>query len=364
MKRIVLSGGGTAGHINPALALADELKLHDYQVLFAGTFQGIEAQLVPRENIAYQPFHVRGFNRKHPLSLVGALYYAAKARRKAVSWLKAIKPEAVVCFGGYVSLPVGMAAHALHIPLFVHEQNSVMGLTNAHLSKYARKVFLTYQEAASRIPEKTPYDVIGNPVRRSVCEATRKQGRQFLGIDEDAFVLLVTGGSLGAEHINEALCACKEKLLALPKLHVVHITGKKTYEKTCAQLALTPLEKQRWHVFDYQYEMGKCLAAADAIVSRAGATSLAEIAARGLPALLVPYPFATANHQEHNARAACNAGCAFVCLDDKLETEEFSTNVLKLCSDKRVWSAMKAACEKRAATHAREALYSAIIERL
>lgn len=364
MNRIVLSGGGTAGHINPALALADELKLHNYQVLFAGTFQGIESQLVPRENIAYQPFHVRGFNRKHPLSLVGALYHAAKARAQAVSWLKATKPQAVVCFGGYVSLPVGMAAHALHIPLFVHEQNSVMGLTNAHLSKYASKVFLTYQQAAARVPEKTPYDVIGNPVRRSICDATRQEGRRFLGIDDDAFVLLVTGGSLGAEHINEALCACKEALLAIPQLHVVHITGKKTFQKTREQLALTPAEQQRWHLFDYQFEMGKCLAAADAIVSRAGATSLAEIAARGIPALLVPYPFATANHQEYNARAACEGGCALLCLDDKLGTEEFSANVLKLCSDKSAWAAMKAACEKREASHAREALYTAIVESL
>ena len=322
----ILTGGGTAGHINPALALAQKLQEHNVRVVFAGTPQGVEARLVAQAGIEFVPFQAAGFNRSHPLSLAHALHLMNTSTKEAVSWMRTIKPDVVVGFGGYVSIPVGRAAHTCHVPLVIHEQNSVMGLANKMLAKHAMRVCTTYECAASHVA-KNKVVLTGNPVRREVLESTRSEGRRMLEIPENARMLLVFGGSLGARHINQAICAMKDTLLSYNNLYVVHITGPKEYGSVVAALQLTPEEQQRWCVMGYQDHMGETMAAADMIISRAGATSLAEISARAIPAVLVPFPYATANHQTTNAQAYVQAGAAKMMPDDKLDTPEFRTLV-------------------------------------
>lgn len=329
----VLTGGGTAGHINPALALAQKLQEHDVNVVFAGTPQGVEARLVAQSGIEFVPFQAAGFNRSHPLSLARALRLANSSTKKAVSWMRDIKPDVVVGFGGYVSIPVGRAAHTCHIPLVIHEQNSVMGLANKMLAKHALRVCTTYECATAGVA-KNKVVLTGNPVRREVLESTRSEGRRFLGIPEDALMLLVFGGSLGARHINQALCAMKNDLLAYSNLYVVHITGPKEYDSVVDALQLSREEQQRWHVMGYQDHMGETMAAADMIISRAGATSLAEISARAIPAVLVPFPYATANHQTTNAQAYVQAGAAKMMPDSELDTPEFRALVKQFIENK------------------------------
>ena len=329
---VVLTGGGTAGHINPALALAEELKDRGADVFYAGTPGGIEARLVPAAGIAFEPFEASGFNRTKPLTLVKGLLTIKKSSKAAKAWLKSVGADVVVCFGGYVCLPVGFAAEELGIPVVVHEQNSYMGMANRELSKKARATCLTYAVAAEGTKARNPV-VTGNPVRRSVVCSTRAEGREMLGIPEDATMLLVFGGSLGARHINQAVCAMKDELLAHEDLYVVHITGPKELDSVVAELALSPEEQRRWNVMGYQDRMGETLAAADAVVSRAGATSLAEISALAIPALLVPFPYATDDHQTTNARSYVEAGCAYTIADDKVETDEFRKLVLSLVED-------------------------------
>ena len=226
---VVLSGGGTAGHINPALALAEVLEDRGVEVRFAGTPRGVESRLVPEAGIAFQPFEASGFNRKHPLSLVKALKLISHSTKEAKRWFAEIEPSAVVGFGGYVSIPVARAAEQMGIPVVVHEQNSVMGLANKELSKKARAVCLTYECAKEgvAIPAATQVHVTGNPVRKKVLLATREEGRRMLGIPDDALMLLVFGGSLGARQLNEGIAALKSELLSRENLHVVHITGPK-----------------------------------------------------------------------------------------------------------------------------------------
>ncbi|WP_124061078.1 undecaprenyldiphospho-muramoylpentapeptide beta-N-acetylglucosaminyltransferase [Gordonibacter sp. Marseille-P4307] len=341
--RIVLSGGGTAGHINPALALAEALKERGHEVFFAGTPRGIEARLAVEAGLAYEAFEASGFDRAHPVSLPKGMSRIARSTRRAVTWFDRIEPDAVAVFGGYVCIPVGRAALKGHVPLIVHEQNSVMGLANRYLGKRADAVCLTYGQAAAGLNGRGRVVVTGNPVRASVLSATREEGRALLGIPTDAFVLLVTGGSLGARHVNGAVAALKDRLLSNPSLHVVHVTGPKELASVQKRLALTPEQVQRWHLFGYQSEMGKCMAAADAIVSRAGATSLAEIAARAIPAVLVPFPHATADHQTMNARSYVEAGCALLIADDEVDGPKFESAVCRLVEDGSMRASMTAA---------------------
>lgn len=331
--RIVLSGGGTAGHINPALALAEVLQDRGHEVFYAGTPNGVEAVLVQAAGLPFTGFEASGFDRSHPLSLAKGMRKLGKSTMAASKWFLEVKPHAVVAFGGYACLPVGRAAKSMHVPLVVHEQNSVMGMANDFLSKDAAAVALTYEVAGEGVKDKNKLIVTGNPVRSSVLQATREEGRAYLGIPEDATVLLVFGGSLGARHINTAIAAMKDDLLAIEGLHVVHITGNKELDTVKEALALTSEEEQRYHVMGYQDHMGETLAAADLIVSRAGASSLAEISARRIPAVLVPFPHATADHQTMNASEYVERGAAVLISDDKVETPHFSEMVLALIND-------------------------------
>lgn len=332
---VVLSGGGTAGHINPALALADVLRERGCDVRFAGTPTGVEARLVAEAGIPFTGFEASGFNRKHLLTLPKSIAKIQKSTGKAKRWFDEIHPDVVVGFGGYVCIPVARAAEQCGIPVVVHEQNSVMGMANKYLAKRAEAVCLTYEHAARALDARAQERVVvtGNPVRASVFAATRQQGRDLLGIPEQSRMLLVMGGSLGARHLNQAICALKEVLLGYGDLHIVQVTGPKELDAVTQELALTSEQKQRWHLFGYQDRMGEVMAAADAIVSRAGATSLAEISARAIPALLVPFPHATEDHQTTNARSYVNAGCAFMIADAEVDTPEFERLVRILVED-------------------------------
>ena len=352
----VLSGGGTAGHINPALALAETLRDRGVDVRFAGRPVGNEADWVKAAGIPFTPFEAEGFKRSHPMTIPHALRVDSKSTTAARKWFQEIKPDVVVGFGGYVTIPVGRAAFKLDIPLVVHEQNSVMGMTNKYLGKHAQSVCLTYEHAASGVADQSKVLVTGCPVRSSVFSSTREEGRSMLGIPQDARMLLVTGGSLGARHLNQALCAMKETLLAYDDLYVVHVTGPKEYDAVAEGLSLTPDEEKRWQLFGYTNEMPACMAATDMIVSRAGASSLAEISALGIPALLVPFPFAAEDHQTTNARSYVEAGCAHMIADAEVETPEFVRLVCELVEDADMRASMTAAARAQKTANAAEVL--------
>ena len=357
----VLSGGGTAGHINPALALAEVLIDRGVDVRYAGTPNGVEARLVKEAGLPFEPFEAAGFNRNHPTTIFKGVGLIEKSSIAARKWFDEIHPDVVVAFGGYVCIPVGRAAKKRGVPLVVHEQNSVMGMANKYLSKSAAVVCLTYDHAASAVDDASKVIVTGNPVRKSFFTATRAEGREMLGIPDDALMLLVTGGSLGARHLNQAMCALKDDLLARENLYVVHVTGPKELGSVETELALSPEEAKRWMLFGYQNQMSACMAAADAIVSRAGATSLAEISARAIPAVLVPFPFATEDHQTTNARAYVDAGCASMIADSDVETPEFVRLVTQLVDDAGVRASMTAAARAQKTADAAAALADAVM---
>lgn len=337
---VAIAAGGTAGHVNPALALADELRDRGHEVHFFGESRRLEGTLVPKEGFPFHPVHVTGFDRRRPWTLVTALMHLSHEEHRLIEAFGSGElpmPDVAIGFGAYLELPLMRAAAKLGIPIALHEQNSVPGLANKRTAKSARLIALG-QPAAEDVMRSCAgrsSEVLftGNPVRSSVLEGDRSRGRVALGIPQDATVLLVFGGSLGARHVNERLASLKRELLAIEGLHVVHSTGKNGYDETLRALDLTDVEASRWRVMPYIDDMGDTLAAADLVVSRAGASSVAEIAALAVPSILVPYPLATADHQTTNARLLTDAGAAVKFSDGDIDGDDFRDELLGLLGD-------------------------------
>lgn len=359
---IVLTGGGTAGHINPALALAEVLKDKGCEVYFAGTPNGVEARLVKEAGIPFVAFEASGFDRSNPLTLIKGVAKISSSTKKAIKWFSEIKPDVVAGFGGYVSIPVARAAEKVGIPVVIHEQNSVMGMANKYLARSASAICLTYPLEDDGALHDKDVRITGNPVRSSVLNANREDSRKALGMPQDARMLLVFGGSLGARHINEAIANMKDDLLSREDLYVMHVAGPKEFDSVKDALRLTDNESKRYEVLGYQDRMAEALASADLVVSRAGATSLAEISALGVPAVLVPFPYATADHQTMNARSYVDAGAALMFSDDAVEEDVFKQAILELLDNPAKRQAMRDAADGFETGKASEKLASCVLE--
>ena len=332
---VAIAAGGTAGHINPALALAEELAARGHEVGFFGQQRRLEGTLVPQAGFSLTSLDVTGFDRSRPWTLISALVRMRRAERElGRHFAKVGKPDVAVGFGAYIELPLMRWCARNDIPTVLHEQNSVPGLANKTSAKSASKVCVSLPVAIDafrdRVGASTQIVVTGNPVRRSVIDASREAGRAAFGITDGQTMLLVFGGSLGARHLNEGVIALKDELLAREGLHVVHSTGKELYDEVVSALDLTEAQAARWDVRPYIDNMGEALAAADLVLSRAGASSIAEIAALAVPSMLVPYPLATADHQTTNARYLVDAGAATMLADDAIDTPAFSEGLLAL----------------------------------
>lgn len=318
----------------PALAVAGALAAEHDDVLFVGTPDGLEARLVPEAGVVFRGLRARGFDRARPWTLVTSSVRIAASTVTAWRWFGAEKPDAVLGFGGYVSIPVGFAAVLRGVPLILHEQNSVPGMANRVLSRWATRVAVTYEESAQLLAHPQRVVVTGNPVREAVTGSRRDAGRLALGLPEAARVLLVFGGSRGARHLNSALVAIRSRLVAEQDLHIIHVAG--AAEAATVRDALTAAGGDadgRWRVLEYLDDMGSALAAADLVVARAGATSIAEITALGLPAVLVPYPYATDDHQTKNARTMVAHGAAELVADKDLDDERFGDILVGVLGD-------------------------------
>lgn len=318
----------------PALTVAGLLAAEHDEVLFVGTPDGLEARLVPETGVAFRGLAARGFDRAKPWTLVTSSVRIAASTVRAWAWFGADRPDVVIGFGGYVSIPVGFAAIMRGVPLVVHEQNSVPGLANRVLSRWAARVCVTYEESAALLAHPDRIEITGNPVRPAVAAADRAMGRERLSIPLHARVLLVFGGSRGARHLNTALIALRDRLLAEKDLFVVHVAGKAEADSVQASLAGAGGDGGgRWRVIDYLEDMGSALAAADLVVARAGATSIAEITVLGVPAVLIPYPFATDDHQTKNAATMVAHGAAALVADADLDGERFGDIVMGILGD-------------------------------
>lgn len=305
--RVIISGGGTGGHIYPALALLDTLKARhdDLEVLYIGTETGLESDLVPRAGIPFKSIRIAGLKRSLSLENVKTGYWFLKSVRQLRKEMKAFRPDVVIGTGGFVSGPVVFTAQQLGIPTILHEQNSIPGLTNKFLSKKADRVALSFAGSESQFPGAN-VRVIGNPrgseVLQTVADPT--QIRATYGIDERP-IIVIYGGSRGAEAINRAVLEAIPELSQQP-VNVLYVTGNVHYEAVVAEAK--PAENV--HILPYVYDMPALLACATLVVSRAGASTISELTALGLPSILIPSPYVTADHQTKNASALVESGAA------------------------------------------------------
>jgi UDP-N-acetylglucosamine--N-acetylmuramyl-(pentapeptide) pyrophosphoryl-undecaprenol N-acetylglucosamine transferase len=336
--KIILTGGGTGGHIYPVLSIGKKLLSEGWDVLYIGSKGGLEEKIIPAEDLNYISLEQTILPRKINFKLIYSLYKNFKGFIQSYKLLKDFKPDVAVGAGGFVSGPVILAATMLGIPSIIHEQNVYPGFTNRLLSYRANKIALNFPEAEKYFPVRTRKKILvsGNPIREVIINTQRKDAIQKLKLDPDKKTILVFGGSQGSTSLNNSMLAIYQYFKNRPFLQIIHITGEKNYDKIIKKLSITGINQRDYDNFiikAYLHNIEFAYAAADLVISRAGATGLAEITARGIPSILVPYPYAAGDHQRFNARVMEENKAAIVIEDDKLNGDILKRIILDLLND-------------------------------
>ena len=334
--RVIMTGGGTGGHIYPAIAIADEIKKRypDAEILFVGAERGLEKTLVPKRGYEIRLITVEGFDRKNIARNAGVVCKLMKGKREAAGIIRHFEPDFVVGTGGYASAPTVKAAQKLKIPTFVHEQNAYPGVTNKLLEKGVRKVFLGFGRAAEYFKDQDKLVVTGNPVRDEFRDRDRTEARRALGYGDDSFVVLAFGGSQGAGRINKAMVSVIKEVSGRSDIDIVLGAGSYYYEAildSFREEGFDPGDNIR--IIEYIDDMATYLAAADLVVSRSGALTVAETTVSGRPAIFIPSPMVTGNHQYYNALAVAEAGGAILIEEKDLEDDGLIEEILRLKDD-------------------------------
>jgi len=341
--RVVLTGGGTGGHIYPAVAIGRQLQRENpgTELLYIGSASGLESRIVPKLGIPFETIEISGFKRKLSLDNVRTVIRFLRAVRRSKALLRGFRPDVVVGTGGYVSGPVVYAAARLGIPTLIHEQNVEPGMANAFLSRYADAIAVSFPESKARFRRGRRILHTGNPCATNVLHADKKKGYASLGIPDGSRVVLVVGGSRGARALNEAVPGIAAAVSRLDGVWLVAVTGDVHYEQMKARLDRLPEDQtRRLRVVPYLDNMPEVLAASSLIISRAGASMIAEITALGVPSILVPSPNVTHNHQEANARSLADAGAAVMMLERELTGPKLAGTVARIMGDEPARRAM------------------------
>ncbi len=361
--KVIMTGGGTGGHIYPAIAIADKIKKEqpDAEILFVGTRKGLEKDLVPQNGYPIEFITVSGFYRKKLLKNVKTMRDLAKGNKEAKEILNRFRPDVVIGTGGYVCGPMVRAAAKRGIPTYIHEQNALPGITNRMLEKYVKKVFLAFADGASYFKQQDKLMVTGNPVRKNFFRADRETSRNALGIPEDSFVLMSFGGSQGAGKINDVMLASLAEFQKRKNMFVVFATGKYYYYSVCEEIKRQSLVTgDTVRVIEYIDNMPQYLAASDLVVSRAGALTISEITAIGRAAILVPSPNVTGNHQYYNAKSVSDAGGAILIEDGDFTEEYLKKQVFELMADRKKLAALEYSSKNAAQGDAADLIYREI----
>lgn len=361
--RLLVSGGGTGGHIYPALALIESLKKKDptAEVLYVGTTRGLETRIVPAAGIPLKTLKIQGFKRSLSLENLKTVCLFLKSVHESKRIIKEFKPDVVIGTGGYVCGAVVYAASKLKIPTMIHEQNSVAGVTNKFLSHFVDKIGICFEDAASQFPEKKVI-LTGNPRAQQVA-LMKKTGRLYseYGLEKNKKTVLIFGGSQGARRINEASTAAISAWKQAD-YQVLFVSGQGHYEKIMAKLADKKLP-ENVHIVPYIADMPAILPEVDLIVGRAGATSLAEITALGLPAILIPSPYVTNDHQTKNAQSLVTRQAAVMIKESELDETSLVAAINKLMTDDKERMQMAANCKQMGMPNAADKLL-AVLESL
>ena len=372
--KFLFATGGTAGHINPALAVASYIRdnYKDAEIMFIGTADHMESRLVPNAGFAFKTIEINGFKRsfspKAIVANVKTVFKLVKSEQESKKIIRDFAPDVVIGFGGYVSGPVLQEAAKLHIPCCIHEQNAYPGITNKQLAKQVDRVMLTVEDAARHLDCKNEPTVTGLPVRGELLNKSKKSAREELSVPDGKYLVLSFGGSLGAAPLNDSMFDILLRHADDGSVYHIHSVGTngaeyldKFVEKGFERVSDTVVRKGTVEVRKYIDNMDVCMAAADLVVGRAGASSLSEIEAMGKASILIPSPYVAENHQFHNAMALVNRNAARIIEEKDLTAETLSNMIDSLLSSQEQLFDIEKNAKSMAVLDSRERIADIII---
>ncbi|GLI50043.1 UDP-N-acetylglucosamine--N-acetylmuramyl-(pentapeptide) pyrophosphoryl-undecaprenol N-acetylglucosamine transferase [Tepidanaerobacter syntrophicus] len=363
-KKFIFAGGGTGGHIYPAIAIASGLKRKypDSDILFIGTGKQLEKDIVEEVGFPLKIIHAKGFERKLSIDTLRSLHQLILGAADSIKILKEEKPDLVIGTGGYTAGPVVFFASLMGIPCAIHEQNVIPGVTNKILSRFAKKIFISFPESANYFP-KNKVILAGNPVRPEITKGTRREALEKFGLSPNMPTVLSFGGSQGAMSLNNAIYYVIKTLIKSKEFQLIHVTGKNNYNKIMQSLMDDKIDLgSASHIVIEPYinDMENAYAAADLIISRAGALTIAELSACGKPAILIPLPSAANRHQDFNAALMEKNGAAIVIYEKDLTGEKLYKSICNIIFDKECLLKMSASSKKLARSNALDTILQEI----
>ena len=363
--RVLMTCGGTGGHINPAIAIAGTIKnnIPNAEILFVGTKRGKEEELVGREGYEIRFVESQGIRRSLSLSNIKALYTAFVSPYKAKRMLKEFDPQIVIGTGGYACWPMLRAASMLHIPCMVHESNAVPGMAVKRLEKYVDKILINFEETREHVRCQNKVVRVGNPVKTAFSNMEKSAAREKLGISKDALYVLSYGGSGGAEFLNETMVSVMEIFAKQNKdIILEHASGSRDFEATKTRFRSLGLDAySNLTLREYIYDMPCRMAAADLVICRAGAMTLSELAMMGKASILIPSPNVPNDHQYKNAKVLAEAGAACLLREANLTPKLLVENIEHCLSNEGVRNRMEALVRNFADADANRRIYEEIM---
>lgn len=338
--KVIIAGGGTGGHLFPGLALAEEFKRRDpsTEVIFVGTEHGLEARVIPREGYTLKFLRAEGLvgvSIIKKLKAITKIFFSILDSHRII---KTVRPDIIIGVGGYASGIILFVASIKSIPTMIIEQNAIPGMTNKILGKFVDTVCISYQESISFFPGVRTF-LTGNPVRLQVFKGNIEAAYKLFSLERDLFTVFIFGGSAGARSINRAMVDALNYLYDLKdKIQFLHQTGQRDYENIRDAYRKVGFKGT---IAPFIYQMGEAYAVADIVISRAGATTLAELTALGKPAILIPYPYAAGNHQEVNAKKLVDMGAAKMILDREMKGEILAEMIRNLYENEKLRAEMQ-----------------------
>lgn len=342
--KVLFAAAGTAGHVNPAIALAELIKEQDRdaEFLFLVTPTGMEKGLIENAGYATEPVEVRGIQRKLTLENLRAIHLFVRAGRHIRAIISGWHPDLIIGTGGYMSYPAVTAGKSAGIPCILHESNAVPGLAVRLLAKKASLVLGGFPTTGDHLPRKCKYHYVGTPVRRSFHQTSRAKARASLGLCDGDFLIAAVGGSLGAKRLNNAIIKSFSMLnQGRQQYKMIVGTGKRFYDDCAKQLAELGEIGGRLHIVPYIQDMATVLSAADLVISRGGAATITELSVVGTPSIIVPYPSATNDHQTKNASAFQAIGACRMISESELTAESLANCVKALRDDQEMLRQMR-----------------------
>ncbi len=362
--RVIMTCGGTGGHIYPAVAIADEFRRRDpdTEILFIGSEIGMEKDLIPQTGYEITLISADGFSRTLR-GMILSVRRLLKGRKQAKKLIREYRPDIVVGTGGYASAPVVYMAEKAKVPTYIHEQNAIPGKTNKLLASSARKIFLGFRKAGEYFRDPEKHIFTGNPVRREFMELSREEARKRLGIAEDEFTVLAFGGSQGAGRLNREMIKVIHEFSGQKGIRVLLGCGGYYYDAIMEEFreeGFTPADNIV--IMEYIQDMAAFLKASDLVISRSGALTVAEVAVSGVPAVFVPFPQAAENHQFYNAQAVAEAGGAEVIEEKDLADDIILRRIRHYMENPGQLKEMAEKCRSCGASDAAEKICGIILE--